>query len=202
MTTKSSVGDTTLNVGDVNESKTEKSEAENQLKEREAKENTPYYKAITEAKKLKERVRSLETEKESRELKQLAENQEWKQLADTYKSRFEETEKLLKEKEDNISKRVKYEAFKKSLGGDLVSDDFLSHAPLDRIVLNPETGEVDSVSAKEAASEFLKKYPYLVNFNKTKIPTVGATQVNSTSKTLKDMTKEEIEEQLNKLARS
>lgn len=129
-----------------------------------------YSRVLSEAKKLKEKLKSYEDNAQKQSEEKLKEQNEWKQLAEQYKGKLEETSKMLQEKDEAIANGIKYDAFKRNLGGDLKSDDFLDKIPFDKIVINPETKQIDEDSAKMAAAEFAKKYSFLVDYKQAKMP--------------------------------
>jgi hypothetical protein len=141
-----------------------------------------YQRVLAEAKKLKDKVKTYEESLQKQSEEKLREQNEWQKLAEQYKGKLEETSKALQEKDEAISNGIKYDAFRRNLGGDLKSDDFLDKIPFDKIVINPETKQIDEDSAKMAAAEFAKKYSYLVDFKQTsKMPNIAAKQTDFSS---------------------
>lgn len=160
-----------------------------------------YSKVLSEAKKLKEKVREYETVLQQTQEQKLKEQNEWKQLAEQYKSKLDETSKTLQEQEQSIINGLKYQEFEKHLGGRLKKKDYAAFVPFDRIVLNPETKSVDADSVKAAAADFIKEHSALVEFvGGGKLPNQAAQSFVPQSKRVDEMTKEELEKHILALA--
>lgn len=80
----------------------------------------------------------------------------------------------LKEKESyykkNLDDMVKLNAFTNALGGKLKKQDYYSFVDTDKIVINPDTGTIDSDSLAEYANEFSNNFKELIEFNSAKLP--------------------------------
>lgn len=160
-----------------------------------------YSRVLSEAKKLKEKVREYEATLEQSKEQKLKEQNEWKALAEQYKSKLDQTSSILQEQERSIVNGLKYQEFEKHLGGRLKKRDYASFVDFDKIVLNPETKSVDSDSAKIAAAEFLKQYSELVELpNSGKLPNQAATSFVPTGKSLDEMDSKELEKYMLQLA--
>lgn len=123
-----------------------------------------YSKVLSEAKKLKEKVREYESTLQQSQEQKLKEQNEWKVLAEQYKQKLDHTSNVLHEQEKSIVNGLKYHEFEKHLGGKLKNSDYATFVDFDRIVLNPETKKVDEDSAKSVAADFVKKHSSLVEF--------------------------------------
>jgi hypothetical protein len=196
MTDQKSVSDTTQENGVPSETKAE-SKADKVSYE-------TYSKVLSEAKKLKEKVKSFEESLQKEQEEKLKSQNEWKTLAEQYKSKYDEETKAKSELLDQVTNGIKYDAFRRNLGGELVDErEFLEKVPFDKIVINPETKQIDEDSAKMAAAEFAKKYPYLVSFKSGKMPNVAANvSLISRGKSLETMNTKELEEHIINLSKA
>lgn len=160
-----------------------------------------YSKVLSEAKKLKEKVKEYESVLQQSHEQKLKEQNEWKQLAEQYKNKLDETSRVLQEQEQSIINGLKYQEFEKHLGGRLKNKDYATFVDFEKIVLNPETKQVDPDSVKAVAAEFVKQHPSLVEFpNQGKLPNKAAGGYVTTSKSVNEMTKEELEKHILSLA--
>jgi hypothetical protein len=78
-----------------------------------------YSKVLSEAKKLKEKVKEYETVLQQSQEQKLKEQNEWKALAEQYKSKLDQTSHVLQEQEKSIVNGLKFHEFEKHLGGKL-----------------------------------------------------------------------------------
>lgn len=153
-----------------------------------------YTRVLSEAKKLKEKVRDYETALEQAKEKELKEKEEWKVIAEQYKSKLDQAQSVLHEQESSINNGLKYQEFEKHLGGRLKKKDYASFVDFDKIILNPETKSVDSESAKVVAAEFLKQYSELVELPSAgKLPNQAASSFVPTGKSIDEMDVKELE---------
>lgn len=123
-----------------------------------------YSRVLSEAKKLKDKVKEYESALQQSEEQKLKEQNEWKQLAEQYKTKLEQTSSILQEQERSIVNGLKYQEFEKHLGGRLKKQEYASFVDFDKIILNPETKQVDTESARTEASKFIREHSSLVEF--------------------------------------
>lgn len=161
-----------------------------------------YSRVLSEAKKLKEKVREYETHLERAKEQQLQEQNQWKALAEQYKAKLEQTSSAFQEQEKSIINGLKYQEFEKHLGGKLKKSDYASFVDFERIIFNPETKQPDPESARAVASEFVKEHSSLVDFYGTaKLPNQAASNFTVQTKSVGSMTKAELEQHLLELAK-
>lgn len=67
-------------------------------------------------------------------------------------------------RDEAITNFKKAAAFEKVLGGKIKHDAYWSHVDFDKIVVNPESGQIDGQSLKTAAESFLETHKELVDF--------------------------------------
>lgn len=160
-----------------------------------------YSKVLSEAKKLKEKVKEYETVLQQSQEQKLKEQNEWKALAEQYKNKLDQTSHVLQEQEKSIVNGLKYHEFEKHLGGKLKDKDYATFVEFDRIILNPETKQVDEDSVKAVAADFVKKHASLVEFQGSgKLPNQAATSFIPGNKSVEEMTTKELEKQILQLA--
>jgi len=129
-----------------------------------------YSRVLSEAKKLKEKLKSYEDEQQKAQEAKLVDEKQYKTLAENYKLQLETEKQAKAELLDQVTNGIKYDAFRRHLPGELVSDDFIDKLPLDKIIIDPDTKKINEESATMAANEFYKKHPYLVKTQQAKMP--------------------------------
>lgn len=119
---------------------------------------------------LKKRLQSIEEQKlqEAGEWKKIAELKEKetleaKQLAETEKQRAESLNK-------NLLNMAKLQAVTEALPGKLELPEYMAFIPLDKVIINPETGEIDKTSVESVSQEFVKKYSKLLKADPKFLP--------------------------------
>jgi hypothetical protein len=133
-----------------------------------------YSRVLSEAKKLKEKLKSYEDEKLKEQEAKLVDEKQYKTLAENYKVQLDHEKQAKAELLDQVTNGIKYDAFRRNLPGELVSDDFIDKLPLDKIIIDPDTKKINEESATMAANEFYKKHPYLVKTQQAKMPNAAA----------------------------
>ena len=161
-----------------------------------------YDKVLTEAKKLKEKVKEYETVLQQSQEQKLKEQNEWKALAEQYKNKLDQTSSALQEQERSIVNGLKYHEFEKHLGGKLKNKDYATFIDFEKIILNPETKQVDEDSVKAVASDFVKQHSSLVEFQASgKLPNQAASNyIPSSTKSVNEMNSQELQKHILKLA--
>ena len=161
-----------------------------------------YRKVLNEAKKYRDAFKQVEEEKQRMSDQKLKEQNEWKTLADQYKSKLDETSKVLQEQEASIVNGMKYQEFEKHLGGKLKDQDYATFVPFDKIAINPETKRIDEESVKGAVADFVKKHSHLVEFTSgARLPNEAAKSAHVGSKSLSDMSSSDIMNELRKIGK-
>jgi hypothetical protein len=154
-----------------------------------------YRRVLAEAKKLKDQVRLYEEEKAKSHEQKLKEQNEWKALAEAKSAQAEQLEKAFKEQQEQIVNGMKYQEFEKHLGGRLKNRDYATFIDFDKIVINPETKQIDSESVKGVVSQFVKEHSSLVEFQGgAKLPNEAAKSAAFGAKPVEKMTPSELRE--------
>lgn len=157
-----------------------------------------YKRVLAEAKKFKELADSLSKQTEQEKEAKLKEQNEWKSLAEMHKTKLEQAQKELEEKNRAIQVGTKYTEFVRHLNGKLKHDSYVNHVDFDKILINPETGRVEENSVKTVVAEFLKEHAALVDFGVNgRMPNAAPKQgIPSKGKSLDEMTPKEIEQHI------
>lgn len=119
-----------------------------------------------------------------------------------------EYEKLLQSKEEriknletevNTNRQEKVEgkklmAFMEKLPGTISDNDYLSHIDIDSILIDEETGQIDSLSLEKEVNRFTKKHWRVIDHkNKKGLPSVGHLGGKpNVKRSLKEMSREEL----------
>lgn len=113
---------------------------------------------LFELKKEREAKAALQSEKEAREKKDLEERGEYQKLLELAKKEKEEAEAEAKALKNQFVTGRKANALLKALDNG-VDDKYFSFLPIDEILLDPESGEINQTSVTKAAESFKKNYP-------------------------------------------
>ncbi len=138
-----------------------------------------YQKSVSQERNLRERLSTMEgqlntfkTAEKDREDKRVRDKEdnltrqgEYKKLVEIRDQKIKELENAVNSaKEDNsyltgvIVEEKRARAFKDNIAGKLRRPEFISHANLESIIINPETGEVDKESTIKVCNEFMESY--------------------------------------------
>lgn len=118
-------------------------------------------KLLGEKKKLQEKYQSLEQRLAEIEENKLKEKEDYKGLYENTKEELGKLHiELSQKKEEEIASR-KLSAFLEILPGQ-VDKKYWGHVDLDKILLDPETGEIDQMSVTKVAKTFEQTYPEII----------------------------------------
>ena len=118
-------------------------------------------KLLDEKKKLAEKLAIFETKEAERERKKLEDEGQYQKLIELEKKRADEAIAKVIAFEDQMTQGRKLKALLGALGGQ-VDDKFLGFLPIDQIVIDPETKEVNLTSVASVADGFKKQFPELI----------------------------------------
>jgi predicted nucleic acid-binding Zn-ribbon protein len=123
-----------------------------------------YLKTLDEAKSAKSRLKALEEERNKIAEEKLKAEGDWKGLLDLRESRIKELEgesNQLKEKYSGLNERVtssqKLSKVLSKIGGDL-DPKYYGLIDISEVKINPETGEIDDMSATKVAENYRTEY--------------------------------------------
>jgi hypothetical protein len=124
-------------------------------------------KLLSEKKKLQEDLEAIRRRDEESQKKLLEEQGEYKKLNELLKEKLTKAEEAEKLREKELLDAVKINAFREKLPGKIANPAYYGFVDLDKIVINPETGEVDSLSVEKEAKRFMDSHGRLVESAKT-----------------------------------
>ena len=121
-------------------------------------------------KELAEYVKRAQEQQKSNEEQKLHETGEYKKLmelrereANELKTKLTETERAKTLAEKDKEDMLKLNAFMSKLPGRIKNREYYVHVPLDKIVFDPSTGDIDPQSLDLAASEFVENHSDLLD---------------------------------------
>lgn len=121
-----------------------------------------YQKLLSEKKRLQEEHQKLKSEAESRREQELKDQEKFKEL---YEQSIAENKKL-NEKVAAHTERwqnaIKLSAFTDALGDKKIDSKYTGFIDTDKILINPETNEVDKVSVQKEVQRVVSEYPEIV----------------------------------------
>jgi len=130
-------------------------------------------KLLSEKKRLQEEYAKLAAKEAEREKKILEDRGEYQKLAELAKAEAEELRSKLTSIEETRREAKKANALLKALDNGIL-EKYYGFLPLDSILVDPETGEVNQLSVVKAAEEFRRNYPELmVQTGGPKLPNVA-----------------------------
>lgn len=144
-----------------------------------------YRKSVDAEKKAKARSREQEAELEKyraadleREQKELEAKGEYQTIISARDQKIAEQQAKIEEIASRQSESIRKQAFLSQLPATLLHPDYISFADLKSIGVDPETGQVDSVSLQAAKDRFLKSHSSLLKPQGSTPPTTQAPTAN------------------------
>ena len=129
-----------------------------------------YERAITEAKKAREKLAQIEAEAKKRQEEELQAQQKYKELYETEKANAETWKGKYTELDTDLSRMRKLNAFMGKLNG-TVEREYWDKIDLEKISLDSDTGTIDEASVVRAVKEFETKHSRLIDRpTTTKLP--------------------------------
>ena len=136
-----------------------------------------YKKVLSQEKNLRARLEEAnaviaekEAKEKAEEEKRLSEQGEYKKLLELERKKREELEGKTKDYERSILDAHKLNAFKEKLGGRVANPAYYDFVDLDNIVINPETGEIDSASVQAVVDKFVVEHSPLIKQSRPTLP--------------------------------
>lgn len=118
-------------------------------------------KLLGEKKKVQEERDAFALEKAEREKKLMEERGEFQKLAELAKTEVDSLKAKLQEVESGRLAAKKANALLKALDHG-IPEKFYGFLPMDEVLVDPETGEVNAMSVAKAADNFRKNFPELI----------------------------------------
>ncbi len=116
---------------------------------------------LDEKKKIQEKLDVFEREKQERERLDLEKKGEFQKVVELEKKRADEAEAKFKGLNDKFTEASKLSKLLKALDNS-VEEKFYNFLPTDKIIVDPDTGEINMTSVAEAAKTFKTSFPELI----------------------------------------
>ena len=111
-----------------------------------------------EFKSVKEQLAALQAEKQEREEQELKAKEDWKQLVDIKDQELNNIKSELQSQRERELGARKLDAVLRSVGGD-IDRKYWGLVELDKIAVNPDSGQIDEMSVTKYVEEFRSTYP-------------------------------------------
>ena len=115
-------------------------------------------KLLGEKKKIQERLAELEKAELTRKEQSLKEQERYKELLDLKEKALLETQSRLELMESQRAEARKLDAFLKCVNGQ-INEKYWGLVPLDKIIVDKETGEIDKTSVTQLVQEYQNNFP-------------------------------------------
>ena len=122
--------------------------------------------------KLSRELKELRDEKKSREESSLKEQNDWKSLAERRGEELVEKENYIKGVAQDRANAKKLDSFLEAVGSK-IDRKFWGLIGLDKILINPDTGDVDEMTVTKQVEAWKKEYPETLGYrgSTAKLPT-------------------------------
>lgn len=169
-----------------------------------------YRKVLSEKKKRDEQLSSIQAELESlraqqkeREEAELKDQNRWKELYESLHQENSQLKSSLSEKDQRWESAIKLDSFYRALNGRVIDSKYAGFIDTSKILLDPETGEVDQTTVQREVERIQKEYPEIIKGGQAKsLPAQAPQGVHSGGvKSLKDLSKAEKMAMLSKAIR-
>jgi hypothetical protein len=122
-----------------------------------------YQKLLSEKKKLQARLDKQEREAEGKQREELEAQQKYKELWESEKTEVESLRGKVRSYEERWDDALKLDAFNRALGDTRRIDaKYSGFIDTSNILIDPETGKIDSLTAKREVDRVFKEYPEIV----------------------------------------
>ena len=125
-----------------------------------------YQKVLAERKRDQERARDLQAKldeiefaKKQFEEETLKKKEDYKTLLDNKAREHDLAVSELNQMKEQRKQAMKLNAFLEGCGGNQIKKNYWKMIPVNDIIINPETGEVDPLSVKMAVDSYVRDYP-------------------------------------------
>lgn len=162
-----------------------------------------YEKLLSEKKKIQRQIDKLQSDSDSKKKEELETNERFKELWETSKAEKEDISKENDRLNQQWSDAVKLTAFHDALGDTRKIDSkYTGFIDTSKIIINPETGVVDSATAQKEVDRVSKEYPEIVKeMSKGTIPSEHPTSSSPMSfEKWKDLPLSEMKKNLKSVA--
>ncbi len=128
-----------------------------------------YLKLLDEKKKMQEKLNAALAENETHknklktdEEKLLAEQNRYKELFEKTKEENDKLKGDLGNHQERWNQALKIDCFNSALGDKKIDKKYYGHIDIDKIIIDPETGKADAVSAQKEVERICREYPEIV----------------------------------------
>lgn len=126
-------------------------------------------KLLAEKKALQAKLQKIESERQAKEREELEKQGEFKKLLELERQRAQKLETKLSAQEEQDRSRRKLAAVLKNVGG-TIHQKYYDLIPYDSVVIDPDTGEVDSLSVTKVVESLRSSYPEIISKGSAKMP--------------------------------
>lgn len=130
------------------------------------------------------RLEKLEAERQAMQQKELEAQNRFKELYESVRSENEGLKKSIHDRDLQMQDALKIDAFQSSLGDKKIDRKYFGFVDTAKIMIDPETGTVDELSAQKEVERVLAEYPEIVRSSSPAkpMPTQAPQGVASTRK--------------------
>lgn len=155
-----------------------------------------FEKLLNQRKSDQSELRELRVYKQEREEQEQLKRGEYEKILQSKDERIKSLQADIDAKNLERIEGKKLHAFLEKLPGKISDEDFMIHINTDAINIDPETGEIDSLSLEKEVDRFNKKYHRVIDYgNKKSLPSMGFLGGRpGVKKSLKEMSREELRE--------
>ncbi len=122
-----------------------------------------YRKLLSEKKRIQKELEKVHKESEKRHKEELESQQKYKELWESQKSEAEELKQKLSTHESRWENALKLNAFNEALGDTRKIDSkYAGFVDTSKILIDPDTGKIDPLSAQKEVERVSKEYPEIV----------------------------------------
>lgn len=151
-------------------------------------------KTATENKSLKERIANMELEQEESHKAKLNEDNKYKELNEILAKENEDLKEGMSSQQKKIIDSYKLQAFKESLPGKILNDQYLSFINLKDIIIE-DGNKVNNESVKVAVDKFMNEHSSLIKMNEQELPNDAPRNIKNTGITADEYKKLPLVEQ-------
>jgi Skp family chaperone for outer membrane proteins len=126
-------------------------------------------KLLAEKKALQAKLAKIEADRHEAERTELERQGEFKKLLELERQRAQELEQKLTAREQEDQSRRKLAAVLKNVGG-VIHSKYYDLIPYDSVVIDPDTGDVDSLSVTKVVESLRASYPEIISKGSAKMP--------------------------------
>lgn len=120
-----------------------------------------YRRVLSEKKKMQERLVKFENEQKKLAEKKLKETDNFKELLELREKELSETKQELEQRRESEVNARKLHSFLDTLDGK-IHKKYWGYVPIEKIIVDPDTNEIDKMSITKVVNEFRKEFPEII----------------------------------------